>query len=111
MDPKRIRARLLALRSELASRHSRIEKHLDQREEPLPHHREDLASELSNRDTLEELDAGAVVELHDIDHALARLDTGQYGVCERCRRAIAPERLELLPFAATCATCAPGVGR
>lgn len=107
MDQKRIRARLLALRSELASRHARIEKHIDQREEALPRDREDLASELANRDTLEELDAGAVVELRDVDRALARLETGQYGVCESCHQPIPQERLELLPFATQCVACAP----
>lgn len=38
----------------------------------------------------------------DIDRALARLDTGKYGICERCGKAIAPERLEALPFVTLC---------
>jgi DnaK suppressor protein len=38
----------------------------------------------------------------DIERALARLDAGTYGICERCGKAIAPERLEALPFVTLC---------
>lgn len=42
----------------------------------------------------------------DIDAAIARLDDGTYGACEACHRPIAPERLEALPHARYCVTCA-----
>lgn len=41
-----------------------------------------------------------------IDHALARIDAGIYGICERCGRPINPERLEVLPYATRCIVCA-----
>jgi RNA polymerase-binding transcription factor DksA len=41
-----------------------------------------------------------------IDAALARLDSGGYGRCERCGQPIAPERLAARPAAATCVSCA-----
>jgi DnaK suppressor protein len=44
-------------------------------------------------------------QLEDIDAALARLDEGTYGICERCGRPIAPERLEVRPTARTCVSC------
>ena len=44
--------------------------------------------------------------LIDIDDALARLDAGTYGLCERCGRPIPPERLAVRPFATTCVPCA-----
>lgn len=44
-----------------------------------------------------------------IDAALARLDEGTYGVCERCGRPIAEERLEALPYATTCIECARAI--
>jgi DnaK suppressor protein len=40
-----------------------------------------------------------------VDAALARLDDGSYGACLRCGKAIAPERLEALPWAAHCIVC------
>ncbi|WP_308250381.1 TraR/DksA family transcriptional regulator [Sphaerisporangium fuscum] len=48
--------------------------------------------------------------LADLDTALERLSEGTYGVCERCGRPIAVERLRVRPAARTCITCAV-VGR
>jgi RNA polymerase-binding protein DksA len=44
--------------------------------------------------------------LADVDAALARRETGNYGVCETCGRPIAPERLAARPAARTCIDCA-----
>jgi DnaK suppressor protein len=43
--------------------------------------------------------------LKRIDEALARLDEGRYGICERCHSPIPDERLRALPFAALCQDC------
>ena len=43
--------------------------------------------------------------LAEIDAALARLDEGTYGACSSCRREIAPERLEALPWTPLCIDC------
>jgi DnaK suppressor protein len=43
--------------------------------------------------------------LREIEAALARLDAGEYGVCERCGRRIAAARLEARPTARTCLAC------
>ena len=42
----------------------------------------------------------------DIDAAISRLDEGTYGSCEACHRPIAPERLEVIPHARHCISCA-----
>lgn len=44
--------------------------------------------------------------LHKVEHALRRIEAGQYGVCEVCGSAIPMERLEVLPYATTCVMCA-----
>jgi RNA polymerase-binding transcription factor DksA len=54
---------------------------------------EALAGELS--DTLSEVEA-----------ALERLDAGTYGLCEVCGNQIGPDRLEAMPAAARCISCA-----
>jgi DnaK suppressor protein len=41
-----------------------------------------------------------------IDHALAKLEDGTYGICDRCGRSIGPDRLEALPAASRCVDCA-----
>jgi DnaK suppressor protein len=42
----------------------------------------------------------------EIRAALARLDAGTYGQCERCGADISPERLEARPVARLCIRCA-----
>jgi DnaK suppressor protein len=44
--------------------------------------------------------------LLNIDAALTRLHEGSFGTCESCGIDIPTERLEALPFAATCTRCA-----
>lgn len=44
--------------------------------------------------------------LAEVEAALARLEQGSYGVCERCGEPIAPGRLEARPTARTCVACA-----
>lgn len=44
--------------------------------------------------------------LDDLNRAQDRLRDGVYGVCERCGRPIARERLMALPSVATCVDCA-----
>lgn len=58
------------------------------------------------RAQLQGLLTDAAQELEALDRATARLDEGTYGRCERCGSDIAPERLQALPSATTCITCA-----
>jgi len=47
-----------------------------------------------------------VHQLTAVEAALARVEDGTYGVCTVCGKPIAPERLEVIPWAATCVACA-----
>lgn len=54
---------------------------------------------------------GALVQhvrhhLAEVDAALARVDAGTYGVCERCGEPIGEARLDALPATRTCIGCA-----
>ena len=42
----------------------------------------------------------------EIVRALAKLDEGTYGTCDRCGRPIAPRRLEVKPESVRCIDCA-----
>jgi DnaK suppressor protein len=44
--------------------------------------------------------------LADVDRALAKIEEGTYGVCDRCGAEIPAERLEAIPWAALCVRCA-----
>ena len=58
------------------------------------------------REQLAALRRAAREHLEEIDAALARLAAGSYGLCERCGRPIAGERLAALPAARRCVDCA-----
>lgn len=45
-------------------------------------------------------------QLAAVEAALVRVAEGTYGVCDVCGLAIAAERLEVIPWAATCVSCA-----
>jgi RNA polymerase-binding protein DksA len=44
--------------------------------------------------------------LHDVDEAIAKLERGEYGVCELCGEPIGDARLEAMPAARLCIACA-----
>ena len=54
------------------------------------------------------LSAQARVEVDEIDHALAKLDAGTYGMCEGCGQPIPRARLRALPHARLCVACKSG---
>lgn len=43
--------------------------------------------------------------LTQVNAALQRMDEGTYGICQRCGKAINPERLEAFPYVAYCIDC------
>ena len=47
------------------------------------------------------LDRDAVI-VRDVRAALARIDSGSYGVCLQCEELISPKRLAAVPWAALC---------
>ncbi len=49
--------------------------------------------------------------LEMVDAALARLGHGMFGICLRCGKSIAPERLEALPWAAHCIDCQSAIDK
>ena len=58
------------------------------------------------RSQVEALVRQARSHLEEIDEALARLDRGAYGVCQRCGGPIGDERLLARPVARLCIRCA-----
>ncbi|MDQ6725650.1 MAG: TraR/DksA C4-type zinc finger protein, partial [Actinomycetota bacterium] len=54
------------------------------------------------------LSAQARNAVEEIDRALARMDAGTYGVCERCGSPIPKVRLKALPYASMCVACKSG---
>jgi RNA polymerase-binding transcription factor len=65
-------------------------------------HLGDMATVTFDRELDEGLEEGAMQTLAQIDRALARLDDGTYGICERCGKPIGEERLRARPWATLC---------
>lgn len=58
------------------------------------------------------LSAQAMASVEEIDRALAKIEQGTYGICEKCGEPIPQERLKALPHASLCVRCkSGGLGR
>jgi DnaK suppressor protein len=57
---------------------------------------------------LTEIGVGTSLEvgLERTERALAKLDEGTYGLCDVCRKPIAPKRLQAMPDVVLCIECA-----
>lgn len=60
----------------------------------------------AERGELEALSGSLLETLQEIDRALAKFDSNTYGKCEDCGDDIALARLEVMPAARYCITCA-----
>lgn len=91
--------------AELEDRLGGIEKALDQ---PLDADLSDQAIDLEDDEVLESLGHAGQQELGLLQQALARIEAGTFGTCQQCGETISPERLNAVPHAMTCRTCAAG---
>lgn len=69
-------------------------------------HDDDAGAMALERSQTEGLLESAHDHLDEIHAAMARLEAGTYGICERCGRPIAEARLEARPVARLCIQCA-----
>jgi DnaK suppressor protein len=60
----------------------------------------------ANDEPLEALNEASLAEMESIKSALARIENGRYGLCTHCGDAIHAGRLEAMPTAAHCISCA-----
>lgn len=86
---------------------------LDSIEEALeaPHSKDwdEMAIEREGEEVLEKLGESGQAEIARIKAALSRMAQGEYGFCTRCGSEISLERLEIVPEAPLCKTCAAAV--
>jgi DnaK suppressor protein len=65
----------------------------------------DVAAYSYSKEVLMGLGENERTKLRLVEEALAKIDEGIYGVCERCEEAIPVKRLDLLPFTRYCVQC------
>jgi RNA polymerase-binding transcription factor len=58
----------------------------------------DASVDLETWDTTQQVTLDLEAQLSEIDHALAKFATGDYGICEGCGRPIPLARLRVLPW-------------
>jgi RNA polymerase-binding protein DksA len=68
-------------------------------------HLGDVATATFDREMASTLEENSNHVLAEIDGALARIENGTFGLCERCGNPIGLERLEALPWATLCIDC------
>ena len=65
-------------------------------------HTGDLGTATFEREKADSIRISVEAQLADVEHALARLDSGNYGTCEMCGKKIPTERLKARPAARFC---------
>lgn len=106
MDEAQLRKRLNERKRILTDLLAGLQGELHQTDEPLSPKFSEQPTELEEREVNEALGEEARAELRQIEHALARVDAGMFGICEDCGEEIAPARLEALPYTTRCVDCA-----
>ena len=63
------------------------------------------ASEVERYENLLPIEHTLELRLVEVEKALARIEKGKYGKCEKCKKSIEIERLKALPEASLCMKC------
>lgn len=96
-DQKRLTEQLEQLRDSRPTENRREGSPFGKREEEAAE-----TAELENRMAMEKR---ILEQLAKVNNALAKFETGNYGVCETCGKPIDIDRLEAVPYAASCMSC------
>jgi DnaK suppressor protein len=111
-DCKRYREQLLSLRSRLSGGVAQLEAEAlrsRETEQPVldaPAHQADRAVREAEDDVVRALLISEGQILADVRAALTHLDDGTFGLCELCGHSIGRARLDALPYARHCQSCA-----
>jgi RNA polymerase-binding protein DksA len=101
-----LRGRLLERRRSLLDRVGHLAEDLRSLDENVAPEIEEESQERSLERVLAGLDDRGREEIATVDRALGLIARGDYGRCEDCGEEIPMARLEALPTATTCVTCA-----
>jgi DnaK suppressor protein len=101
-----VRSHLIAMLEELNLRLSRITNNVRHSDVPLEKDFSEQATQNENNEVMDYLGNSARTEIEMIKQAIARIDNGEYGICQVCDEPIGKERLEALPYSSMCIKCA-----
>lgn len=104
-DDQRLKRMLEAERDELRDTISHYEVLARQKKPGLGNHMADDGTEAFDQAASLALHRNEQVLLSQVEAALARMDKGVYGICERCGNEIDFARLKAVPHATLCIRC------
>ena len=109
---------LKAIRTELDGERARLEAEVEENEREGHEALSEASGENNYRDHMADqgtatfereldmtLDENLRLALGAVEHAIKRIDEGDYDTCERCGKPIGSERLKAMPTATLCITC------
>lgn len=111
MDREALKRRLMEERERLARELAGLDADLSEslqessQESPYDQHLAEMATVTLDREIDLTLQDNARAGLAQVDRALAKLEDGSYGRCDRCGKPIAEGRLSIAPFATLCVDC------
>ena len=103
MDIDTRKQQITARINELTAHMQKLSDDLDQ---PLPADLEDQAIDLEDDEVLSGLGRANLQEVRLLNAALKRIADGSYGICMKCGDDISAARLDAVPYAVLCRTCA-----
>ena len=104
-DDLRLRKKLEVERSELLEAISHYQVMVRQKKPGLGNHMADDGTEAFDQAASLALHRNEKWLLEQVERALARMDKGTYGICERCGEEIDFARLKAIPHATLCIRC------
>ena len=111
MELEALRQQLLDERERLAREIAELDADLSEsleessEESPYDQHMAETAAVTLDREIDLTLQDNARATLGQIDRALAKLESGTYGMCDKCGKSISEGRLSVAPFATLCIDC------
>jgi DnaK suppressor protein len=111
MDRETLRQRLLLERERLEHEIAELDADLSEsledssEESPYDQHMAETAAVTLDREIDLTLQENALASVAQIDRALAKLENGSYGKCDKCGKLIGEDRLQAAPFATLCIDC------
>jgi len=99
------KARLEAQLDEAVKTLDKLEGHLRNTDRSVPQDWPEQAQFRENDEVLEALAGRTRHKIEDLQRALERLGSGEYGLCANCGKEIEAERREVLPTTTLCSSC------
>lgn len=101
-----VKNNLLTMLEELDERLTTITQHVRHVDSEIEKDSEEQVTQNENNEVEDYLGNSARREIKAIKEALARIDRGDYHICQTCGEEINSERLKVIPYSDICIKCA-----